>query len=82
MKVWITKYALTMGILEKDAERCKTQLDMIQVGTGINRQYFHGERKDWHTSRESAIRRSEEMKTAKLRSIDKQRARIAALQFS
>ena len=40
---------------------------------------FHG--KDWHRSHEAAIFRAKEMQAAKLKSIDKQRARIAALKF-
>lgn len=82
MKFFITKYAMTKGIIEADGERCTSSgsPDMIAVGPkNILRQYYH--REDWHRTRESAVKRANEMRSAKLKSIDKQRKRIAALTF-
>lgn len=85
VKVYITKYALTEGIYEVDGETCESSRspDMLQVkalGLGCD-QYFHGEGKDWHLSKSTAIIRAKQMQAAKLVSIDKQRKRIAALTF-
>lgn len=79
MKVWITKYALTVGLEEMDVE---------DRGDGVVREcreswarYFHHEGKEWHRTREGALARCEVMRTAKLKSIDKQRKQIEALRF-
>jgi hypothetical protein len=73
---WITKFALTMGILEKQVELCNPTMIKVPEGDGA---YYHGI--DWHRTREAAIARAKEMQAAKLKSIDKQRKRIAALKF-
>jgi hypothetical protein len=76
---WVTKYAMTEGILKMKVEDCfDTSPDMVAKVNGRGA-YFHG--KDWHRSHEAAIARAEEMRIAKLKSIDKQRARIAGLVF-
>jgi hypothetical protein len=77
---WITKYALTDGILKMQVEDCfDTSPGMVEKVNGMNSQYFHG--KDWHRTPEEAVARAEEMRKAKLASIDKQRKRIEALKF-
>lgn len=84
MKVFITKYAMTKGILEMDGERCTSSglPSMIEVAPKNSiPQYYYVEGGDWHQSRESAVKRANEMQSAKLKSIDKQRKRIAALTF-
>lgn len=76
---WVTKYALTDGILKMQVEDCfDTSPNMVQKINGPQA-WFHG--KDWHRTYEAAIARAEEMRTAKLESIEKQRARISALEF-
>jgi hypothetical protein len=76
---YITKYALTSGILAKDVELChEISTDMISVIEGRN-ECYHG--KDWHRTEAAAIVHAEEMQAAKLKSIDKQRKRVAALKF-
>lgn len=77
---WVTKYALTEGILKMQVEDCfGVSPDMVKkVNSPSN--WFHG--KDWHRSYEDAVARAEEMRTEKLKSIDKQRARILALKFT
>ena len=75
--VWITKYALTTGIIESDAEHCLNVSEkMIQVGSGT---YYHGN--DWHTSREAAVKRAEEMRNRKIRSIEKSLKQLRELTF-
>ena len=81
MKVWITKYALTSGIFEASATICDDiSPTMIAVEErGFLRQCFHG--RDWHRTKEAALARSEEMRIGKLKSLDKQAKRIAAMKI-
>ena len=79
---WITKYAMTDGILERKVEDCfdisAAMVKDIQTReySGI---YYHG--KDWHRTKAEAIKRAKEMQVAKLKLIDQQRKRIAAFRF-
>ena len=79
MKVWITKYALTSGIFEVDAETC-TSPSLIAVRTpGELTAYFHNN--DWHKSKEDAIARAEAMRTKKIASIRKSIAKLEEMSF-
>ena len=79
IKVFITKYALTDGIIEKDAELCDDN-KMIKVsGKGYFTTYFHGE--DWHRTRESAVKRAEIMRDRAIKSAEKKIAKLKNLQF-
>lgn len=76
---WVTKYALTQGILKMKVEDCfDSSTTMVRKINGAPA-YFHGD--DWHRSYEAAIDRAKAMQSAKLKSLDKQRERIAALEF-
>lgn len=83
MKVWITKYALTEGIMERDVESDPQFPSMVTLpgNGGSFRQSFHGEGKDWHRSRDAAVIRAENMRHDKIRSIKKQIARLERLTF-
>ena len=79
IKVFITKYALTDGIVEKDAELCDDN-KMIKVKEkGCFVTYFHGE--DWHRTRESAVKRAEIMRDRAIKSAEKKIAKLKNLQF-
>ena len=80
MKVWITKYALTDGIIEIDAEVC---ISTGATGNMINcdRGYFHGEGKEWHKTKESAIEKAEEMRQKKIESLKKQIKKLEEMRF-
>jgi len=76
---WVTKYALTEGIMKMQVQDCfDTSPAMVEKINGGS-QYYHG--KDWHRTPEAAVARAKEMRAAKLKSIDKNRAKIAALDF-
>lgn len=82
MHVWITKYALTTGITEADAEICSSSTEgrMIEVPSKLcYGSYFH--RPDWHETREAAVNRAEVMRQKKLASLKKQISRLEALSF-
>ena len=74
MKVWITKYALTSGITEQDAEIC--QDGMVKYGTY---QYAHGE--EWHYNRPDALLKAEEMRIKKIATLKKSIQRLESMSF-
>jgi hypothetical protein len=82
-RIWITKYALTSGIFEADAEVEKNSDGMAVVPknyeTGTYAQYFHG--KDWHLTREGALTRAEEMRVKKITSLKKQLKKLEEMNF-
>jgi len=83
MKVWITKYALSDGILEKDAAERRDDGTMITVPwkNGWNEvAYFH--KNEWHDDKGTAIARAEGMRVSKIASLKKQIAKLEAMKFS
>lgn len=79
---YITKYALSFGIYKTEVEingDMATQPGDKIDGHSYFPQYFHG--KDWHLSEGFALERAEEMRIAKLKSLDKQMKKISALKF-
>lgn len=79
MKVYITKYALTLGIQERE---------VIDVGHGTVKdidtfmpQYFYVEGKGWHKTKESALKRAEEMRESRIKAIEKQIEKLKELTF-
>lgn len=82
MKVWITKYALTQGIDEVEAEICDSNMIKVKArGTGCIDEYYHGKGKEWHLDRESAVKKAEEMKLKKIASLEKQIKKLKELKF-
>lgn len=82
MKAWITKYALTQGIYEIDAEICtNTSTDMIQ---DINNKYiyYHGEGRQWHSTKEAAIIKATQMRDRKVKALHTQLNKLNKLTFS
>lgn len=64
MKVYITKYALTKGILEKDATVIEDFPKMIRIeNVRWPEKYF---KPDWHETKEQAIKQAEEMRIKKI----------------
>lgn len=81
MKVFITSYALTLGILERDADQVTS--DMISVpGSDYGSQYFHGEGRQWHKTREAAVERAEHLRLKKIKSLENQIKKLKALKFT
>lgn len=84
MRVWITKYALTQGIYEKEAELSfPGNEDMIEVITTTSgpKEFYHHKGKDWHTSREDAVERAEQMREQKILSLKKQIKKLGEMKF-
>ena len=80
MRVWITKYALTTGIIEAEAEECEH--DMIRVyKDSFYPSYYHKEGREWHRTKESAIAKAEEMRQKKISSLKKQVKKMEDMKF-
>ena len=86
MKAWITKYALTKGILVIEGEPSNGATDMF-VGSKDNEHgfifpYFHGEGKEWHRTPEAAVQRAIKMKADRLHSLHRSIAKLEKKSFS
>ena len=85
MKVWITKYALTKGIIEAEAEVC---IDADKTGNMIEcrsagREYcIHGEGRNWHKSKEGAVKKAEAMRKKKIETLKKEIEKLENLTFN
>ena len=79
MKVWITKYALTSGITERDITNgMPDENGMIRYGVFGG---ARGEGKEWHRSYENALLRAEVMRFKKIASLKKSIAMLEAMRF-
>lgn len=84
MKVYVTTHALTRGIEEWSGVK-EPEPDtpgMIANGKdGFDRRYAHGEGKQWHRTREGAVRRAYDIQQAKIKALERQIAKINAMRF-
>lgn len=78
MIVWITKYALTLGINQLEVEK-RADSDMV-IGKTWN-DHYHGEGREWHRTYESALAKAEEMRLKKIESLKKQLAKYEEMRF-
>ena len=78
MKVWITKYALSTGIIEVDAEISGTMVSYKPDDKSFN---THAHGNEWWEYKSDALLRAEEMRVKKLQSLDKQIKKVSALIF-
>ncbi|MBK9497354.1 MAG: hypothetical protein IPO08_23100 [Xanthomonadales bacterium] len=84
MKVWITTYALSRGVLEVDgAERAGSNLDYVVYRRfARDRWRTFAKPGDWHTEKESALARVEEMRTKKIAAIEKQLEKLKTMKVT
>ncbi len=81
--IWSTKYALSNGLLEHEVEFDESRPDYVWTGPpGQMGSYpLAGCGVQWHRTKESAIRKSNELRTAKIASLKKQIAKLENLTF-
>jgi hypothetical protein len=86
MKFFITKYALTKGILEMTGEvvREKSVDELGRMGRSVvecvgqfSHRYYHGD--DWHQTREEALVRVEKMRLQKIAAMEKKLEKLRNL---
>ena len=83
MKVYVTKYALTQGILAAEAKPCgdnKRPMAEVFPKDGRYPYYLHGD--DFHLTIGYAVNRAEEMRLKKIASLKKQLAKLEAMDFN
>ena len=81
MKFWISKYALSTGIKEIDVEWDPDFPTMLTDRSGSLAQNYHGEGRDWHRTRDGAVRIAREMRLKKIASLQKQISKLEKLRF-
>lgn len=81
MKVYITEYALTRGIIDVgDAELCRTIDKQIRYKNSAGYiVYIH--KPHWYKTKQEAIARAEKMRTKKIESLKKQIAKLENMRF-
>lgn len=77
MKIWITKYALSKGIVVEHAEHRGGDLWVFSGGFVDSRL----EGRDWHRTEESAMACAEEMRVKKIASLKKNISKLENLTF-
>lgn len=77
MKVWITKYALTRGILER--EGTQVQPGMISVKEQGRATYFHGN--DWQLTQADAVEDARTRRARKIAALKKQITKLEKMEF-
>ena len=77
MKFFITKYALTQGIIEMHGEIYSSCSTMV-VEENMRNMYH---KPFWHETKEEAVKHANELKNRKILSIEKQLAKIKKLNF-
>ena len=81
MRIYLTKYALTRGIIELEAVDVGDGMIRVDNKHGYAPTYHHGENRDWHRLAGAARLRAIDMKRAKLKQLRAQIERIQALEF-
>lgn len=76
---YITKYALTKGVQEKPVEWSDDFPHMIADRATGYVDYIH--KPYWYTSKESALKHAEELREKKIKSLEKQIAKLKKLKF-
>ena len=80
MKVWITKYALTKGIIEADGELTSSEsVSILNRGLSLPTHWFY--KGDWHSDKQSAIKKAEEMCQNKIESLKRQIKKLEEMRF-
>lgn len=79
MKVWITKYALTDGIIEAEGEPYGLEWVSASWDNGCLCNNF--EQGEWFDTRERAIQKAEEMRQKKIASLKKQIEKLERMRF-
>lgn len=79
MKFYITKYALTRGILEIYGETISSSLEIVKALDSDLINYI--EKPFWHVRKEDAIEHAESMRKRKIKALNKQIEKLKGMQF-
>ena len=81
MKVWVTKFALTKGILELEVDQSESYPNIVTTRE-VWKRNFHGKGVDWHLSEEEAKIKAEDMRLSKVKSLQKSLAKFEKMRFT
>lgn len=82
MKVWISVYALMQGIEEKDVEICSSISEDTVIENGIDCiRFYHGKGREWHLTKEDAIRKADELRNKKIDLLKRQIKKLQNMKF-
>lgn len=79
VEAWITKYALTSGIIHVTGEAGDGVF--IWHGPSGSMNFAHGEGREWHRSLDAALVRAEAMRTARLESLSNSIRKMEKVKF-
>lgn len=79
MQVYITKYALTHGIIKTEATRDPKDPTIVRIARGKGTRILRGN--DWFARLRDAQARAAEMRDNRVISLDRQRDRICSMKF-
>ena len=77
-RIWVSKYALSTGIVEIPDAEIRDQLASWERERAFA-QYAHGEGKEWHRTLSDAIKRAHVMREDRLKSLRKQIKKLEAM---
>lgn len=79
MRVYITRYALTRGIIELELEEESVSGKGCSARSDLNSNFFYG--KEWHRTLEEAKKDAESRRDRKIESLKKQLAKLEEMKF-
>lgn len=82
MKIWVTKYALTQGITEHEADvsdKWPTMATIAATGPGEYTQHFHGA--EWQKTHEAALARADEMRAHEIKRLERRIGKLRKRTF-
>ena len=80
-KAYVTKYALTDGIVIVDAEASENSIGMISYKKPGHWATMFAHGKDWHRTEQAALARAEEMRKKKIVSLEKSIDKMRSLEI-
>lgn len=78
MEVWITRYVLSKGIIKEECEDCGNGLVKTIGPYPI---FYHVEGEDWHRTKESAVKKAEEMRQKEIFRMKKKIKKLEKMKF-
>lgn len=87
VKVWVSKFALTEGIYEQEVEISKNFEHMASYQGADNsivkvHLYNGTKKKDFHFTREDAVKDAEHRRDLRLKSLEKQLVKLKGMKFA
>lgn len=81
MKVWITKYALTLGIIEIEGEPLGTSFATKDQRFPLDKNDFFIRQGYWFENKKDAINDADEMRQKEIESLKKQIKKLEEMKF-